>query len=789
MKNDISSQRILTTVLLIVLGVAVLVAGYSQFNANSKANSDLQLQTLLNDLESASYELIGVTQSAAVGEQSAFEQLPELDTRLDQAGQQFNAGAQELGPLQLGEFNAELQSLRSSINAMLLQRDAVLFLYNQGALLEENIPQIQQAYNTVTDVMLRSNTPSAQVAESQAQVWRAETMIGGLRQILAGSDDSERDAESFRQNVLFSSNVLQGMLDGDRLLGIDRVTATEARNALAQVQSQFAETNQSVQLVLDSTPALNDARVANDQVQALAPTILDSVSELSDSVNALAGTRTFSAGWALVSGLVAVLALFALGTLISQGTRINLRKTEETNNRNQEAILRLLDEIADLGEGDLTVKATVTEDFTGAIADSINYAIDSLRGLVSQVAETAENVANSSTQTRSTSLQLADAADHQAEEVGKATVAIKDIAENIRQVSSNATQSAAEAERSVEIASNGSAVVRNTITGMDNIREQIQDTSKRIKRLGESSQEIGEIVSLIDEIADQTNILALNASIQAAMAGEAGRGFAVVADEVQRLAERAAASTKQIETLVKTIQSDTNEAVASMEQTTTEVVRGAQLANDAGKALDEIETGSNTLAELILTISKAAQEQSEQADNIADSMTVIQDISGQTLSGTTETAGLVGELADQAGDLQASIADFKLPDASNDGVIESEIASEEEAPAIEEALAEDSLLEEDDIFGDMEGDFDPDQMRDDLAALEGEDAHEDALEDEEVSDSSEEIDDDDLEYSEDEPEDSDEDDDLEFTENFEPETDEDADEVSEEDDEEARERA
>ena len=277
--------------------------------------------------------------------------------------------------------------------------------------------------------------------------------------------------------------------------------------------------------------------------------------------------------------------------------------TKELNQRNQEAILRLLDEMGSLAEGDLTVKATVTEDITGAIADSINFAVEALRSLVSTINETAVQVAAAAQETQATAMHLAEAAEHQAQQITSASAQIKERGISIDQVSRNSAESADVAQRSVQIAAKGAEVVRQTIQGMDNIRDQIQETSKRIKRLGESSQEIGSIVELINDISEQTNILALNAAIQAASAGEAGRGFAVVADEVQRLAERASNATKRIETLVQTIQSDTNEAVVSMEQTTAEVVAGARLAEDAGLALGEIEKVSNDLADLIQNIS------------------------------------------------------------------------------------------------------------------------------------------------------------------------------------------
>ncbi|HCH26662.1 MAG TPA: methyl-accepting chemotaxis protein [Psychrobacter sp.] len=353
------------------------------------------------------------------------------------------------------------------------------------------------------------------------------------------------------------------------------------------------------------------------------------------------------------------------------------RQIQEENERNQIAILRLLDELGDLAEGDLTVNATVSEDFTGAIADSVNFAIDQLRQLVLVINSTAERVSQSSEQTQMNAVELAEASEHQAQEIAGVSAAINEMTVSIDQVSNNASESATVAQRSVAIAYNGAEVVQRSIEGMNVIRDQIQETSKRIKRLGESSQEIGDIVSLINDIADQTNVLALNAAIQASMAGEAGRGFAVVADEVQRLAERSANATKQIETLVKTIQADTNEAVVSMESTTSEVVRGARLAKDAGEALEEVQSVSNTLADLIQNISNAALQQAESAGHISHTMNVIQDITSQTSSGTMATARSIGELSEMAAALQESVTGFKI--SNDDELLDADMLESEEA--------------------------------------------------------------------------------------------------------------
>jgi twitching motility protein PilJ len=360
-----------------------------------------------------------------------------------------------------------------------------------------------------------------------------------------------------------------------------------------------------------------------------------------------------------VGGIVLVAII---GLVMIRDTRKQLTEQASQNERNQAAILQLLDEIADLAEGDLTIHASVTENFTGAIADSINFAIDQMRGLVSNINSLSRQVASAAGDTQGTAGNLSKAAENQAKEIGAASQAINEMAVSIDQVSSNAAESAAVAERAVEIASNGSEVVQATIKGMDTIRSQIQETSKRIKRLGESSQEIGDIVSLINDIADQTNILSLNAAIQASMAGDAGRGFAVVADEVQRLAERSSAATKQIAALVKTIQTDTNEAVISMEQTTSEVVGGAKRAQDAGVALEEIETTSTNLAELIQNISNAARQQAASAGHISNTMTVIQEITGQTVDTTEKTAESIGKLTQMAHEMRESVGGFNLPE-------------------------------------------------------------------------------------------------------------------------------
>jgi twitching motility protein PilJ len=337
------------------------------------------------------------------------------------------------------------------------------------------------------------------------------------------------------------------------------------------------------------------------------------------------------------------------------------------NQKNQHAIMRLLDEMSSLADGDLTVKATVTDDMTGAIADSVNFAVEQLRELVTGINITAQTVSESASETMKTTGKLAIASGQQAEQVREATDTINEMAESFDGMAERSRESSEVAQRSVAIAHSGSHMVQQTIKGMDTIRDQIQETSKRIKRLGESSQEIGDIVELINGIAEQTNILALNAAIQSASAGGAGRGFAVVADEVQRLAERATNATRRIEMLVQNIQTDTSEAIVSMESTTSEVVSGAEKAEDAGEALQRIESVSNDLSRLIEDISQEAQAQSETATQVAGQMNSIRDVSIQTSGGSKQTAQSMGRLADLVHKLSESVADFKLPKTRGSG--------------------------------------------------------------------------------------------------------------------------
>ncbi|CAN5197544.1 chemotaxis chemoreceptor PilJ [soil metagenome] len=463
----------------------------------------------------------------------------------------------------------------------------------------------------------------------------------------------------------------------------------EALELLPRIETLFMQISEEIRDAIASADVLIDGHqaarllgVAGDERYA--------------ALQGAEGAFTGAAG--LLSRAFTPLALLAL-SLIALLTMIgiyysakDMRKAAEfqarQNEANQAAILRLLDELGSLADGDLTVQATVTEDITGAIADSINYAIEALRNLVETIQESALMLDSAARETEATAAHLAEASENQSRQIAAATQAVGQMAQSIEEVSGNAERSSDVARHSVDVAHKGGDAVRRTIDGMNTIRETIQDTSKRIKRLGESSQEIGNIVELINDIAEQTNVLALNASIQASMAGESGRGFAVVADEVQRLAERSANATKQIEVLVRTIQSDTNEAVVSMERSTTDVVGGALLAENAGAALEEIEQVSNQIASLVQNISSSSRQQSAQATEFTRNMNVLSEISAQAAESTSAASSSISKLADLATQLRTSIAGFTLSDQPAD-VERAEEAGLQLAPPEKPPAAED----------------------------------------------------------------------------------------------------
>ncbi|MCC7516009.1 MAG: methyl-accepting chemotaxis protein [Pseudomonadales bacterium] len=649
-----SNPTLAALAVLLLLSLAVLVASAVRIQ---QINSGIQnFQKDMDTMRSANARMVEAMRIAMAGTELSFEEVNENFQDMEQLWSDLDGATHKAVmnsmPEQAASARDAWSRLKLDTESVYKNKDTLLQVHDVAERLKQTIPQIQEQYEGIVGKMVLVGATAQQIADASEQSLRAERLARSVDTLVSGTDDAEAAAVQFGEDAAAFSKALDTEKATMPVVAQSLNEVTALFKVVADSASSIA---QAKQVYLESSQASSRAMMGDTSA------LLQEISNLSQGAANLPEGKRWNKVFIMTSLVVlVVLALMAVILLRAGSGRLHVQEAE--NERNQTAILRLLDELADLADGDLTTTATVSEDFTGAIADSINFTIDQLRVLVSRINDTAVRVSSAAQETQGTALHLAEASDHQAQEIAGASAAVNEMAVTIDQVSANAAESAAVAERSVSIANKGAEVVQNTIQGMDNIRDQIQETSKRIKRLGESSQEIGDIVSLINDIADQTNILALNAAIQASMAGDAGRGFAVVADEVQRLAERSSAATKQIEALVKTIQTDTNEAVASMEQTTAEVVRGARLAQDAGVALEEIENVSTTLAELIQNISNAARQQASSAGHISNTMNVIQEITSQTSAGTNATARAIGHLAEMAVDLRDSVQGFKLPD-------------------------------------------------------------------------------------------------------------------------------
>ena len=469
-----------------------------------------------------------------------------------------------------------------------------------------------------------------------------------------------KDTNTFR-------DVLGALSKGSEAMRISPAGDPETKEKLVELDAAFKEYQEAVAGILGNMQKLVQAKQAGSSIFRDSVPLLKATTGLA---NAYAAGIAASATNTWVISIFSVLAVAMLGLMVKvfnddSATRREQAErerhvAEQSKNASQEAILRLMNEMGDLADGDLTVRATVTEDITGAIADSVNYTIEELGVLVRRINDAAGRVASASAAAQKTSNELLVATERQSQEIQQAGNNVLDMAKSMNQVSSEAMESAQVARHSLDAAQKGAEAVENSIKGMNEIRDQIQETSKRIKRLGESSQEIGEIVELISDITEQTNVLALNAAIQAASAGEAGRGFTVVAEEVQRLAERSGEATKQIAAIVKTIQTDTQDAVSAMENSTRGVVDGAKLSDAAGQALQEISSVSTNLASLIESISSATQQQAENATRVAQNMQGILQVTEQTTVGTKQTAVSIGQLAELAVELKGSVSGFKV---------------------------------------------------------------------------------------------------------------------------------
>jgi twitching motility protein PilJ len=644
-KSDKSSAF---TILAALLAVSLLAAAALTYLSAPGANS----------ADGNAAALAALSQAIPLHATSAVNGSAEDFARLEADLQKLANLRSSAGALGVPGGAAPWDNLANNAAAILAKRAEIGAINSAAAAVAQRMPAMLAASNELLD---RSGA-TAIVQEFQRRGAAVQMAIGSLA-ASAVQGTAAATSQLIATDMTYLRMVVDALAGNGSNLDVRPLDIATRDTVLAPISDALAAMASPVQTAVQAVANLDglDASIAG--VSSAASGLLDT--EFSSSGDG--GSAFLQQPW-LLPGILALALLLLVGLVLlhakSSIFKRTAREQAEQNERNQQAILRLLDELGSLADGDLTVEATVTEDITGAIADSINYAIEKLRELVATINETAIMVDSAAKQTESTAVHMARAADTQTREISAATESIVSMAGSIEEVSGNAERSSDVARHSVDVAHKGGEAVRRTIDGMNAIRETIQETSKRIKRLGESSQEIGNIVELINDIAEQTNILALNASIQASMAGEAGRGFAVVADEVQRLAERSTNATKQIEVLVRTIQADTNEAVVSMERSTTDVVGGALLAENAGAALDEIEQVSNQIASLVQNISGSARQQAGAAADVTRRTTKLREISDQTGKATTATAASISKLSELASQLRKTVAGFTLPNSA-----------------------------------------------------------------------------------------------------------------------------
>src|SRR3989440_162624 len=654
--------RLVALVLLIDAALVVYDARQATFNTIYVAT--------VGKLRMLSQRLAKAAQQASQGNRDAFKQLRESRDEFAvlvqllagggaAGGVDLPATPESVRPL-LGALQNEWKKTERNAGLVIREEANLVSLGAAVRAINDNNPALLELADEIAALSVQSGGSARQNAIAGHLVMLTQRMAKNANTMLAGDVVDPELACLLGKYTNTFRDLVHGLLQGNDALRIARVSDAELRGKLGELETAFKQYQAGVSQILGNMQRLVNAKRATRDIFNDSETLLGAAEQLAGGYDGLLAQRTLNFGAMAAMSLLALLLLLLIGKAWVNDSRRRAEESEGHNKANQDAILRLLDEIGNLANGDLTVRAKVTEDITGAIADSINYTIDELRRLVAGITSAAQHVTTATQEAQTVTSQLLHAAHKQVTEIQGTGQSVAHMAQSMNQVSASANDSVKVAETSVRAAGKGAQAVQNAIRGMNEIRDQIQETSKRIKRLGESSQEIGEIVQLISDITEQTNVLALNAAIQAASAGEAGRGFTVVAEEVQRLAERSGEATKHIGAIVKSIQRDTQDAVDAMERSTRGVVEGTRTADEADQALRQIEKISNRLAELIGGISNAARAQAASADQVAGKMKIILGVTQLTTEGTKKTAASATRLTQLADGLKSSVAGFKL---------------------------------------------------------------------------------------------------------------------------------
>ena len=669
-------QRLLS----ILLALALVVLAAMVYWTVSQTDRGARQVGAIGQSLMQSQRLAKSVSQALVGSPEAFPELKESSAALSSNVHGLQNGDDNVTALgdaysaEMGKIVPLVDRAEKNAAAVLAQQKTLTQVGTSLRSVSRQSSDLLEVAETVSSLKLQQNAPAAEISAAGQLVMLTQRIGKSANEFLTMEGVSPEAVFLLGKDLNSFKEIAEGLLNGSQELRLAPAKDEQTRERLTALLKMYEETRTQAGGILGNLQGLVSAREAQTAIVADSEPLRKDLEALQDKLSGAAGLGLSSLLMLLIPAAIALLAAVGLAYVQLHESRQRQMMAEQqrhsaemqqqegkrVNDANQAAILRLMNELQTVAEGDLTQEATVTEDITGAIADSVNYTVEELRSLVGNVQSTATRVAQTTAKVETTSTELLATSTEQLREIRETGQSVLEMATRINDVSAQAQESASVARQSLEAAESGLTAVQNAIGGMNSIRDQIQETSKRIKRLGESSQEIGEITELIADITEQTNVLALNAAIQAASAGEAGRGFSVVAEEVQRLAERSGDATRQIAALVKAIQTDTQDAVAAMERSTQGVVEGARLSDNAGTALSEIDRVSRRLADLIEQISSSASKEADQANEVASNIQHIFAVTEQTGESTRSTANQVRELARMADELRQSVARFKI---------------------------------------------------------------------------------------------------------------------------------
>jgi twitching motility protein PilJ len=672
------------SVLFPLIALSLLLAFLFMWLDSARSTGRTDQAQLVGDSQMHVQRLAKAAPNALRGQPDAFRQLDESRMHLTQATAALQSGG-VVGVARVPAIEPAMQASMQTLaetwkrteqaaSTLLKQRPQLVAIAAGARAIEDATPRLTELTEQVLALKVASGGSASEVAAAAQLMALTQRLSRNAAALAAGGAATPEVSAVIARDATAWRDIVDGLLLGNDGRRLAPPRDAETRQRLAELKATFLGIQNPIGTLIDGIATLQAARAAEQRIAGDSEPLRDALSGIAAGLGAERGGGRLHQGIVALFLVVAVLAAIALGLVHYQdmhrrAAEADLQRAEaerleqeakRANDQNQAAILRLMNELQEVADGDLTVQATVSEDITGAIADSVNYTVEELRDLVSRINTTAELVNRASSEAQEISSRLQAASAQQSREIRETGESVLRMATQINEVSASASESASVARQSLRAAEQGRRAVQNSIAGMNGIRDQIQETAKRIKRLGESSQEIGEIVELISDITEQTNVLALNAAIQAASAGEAGRGFTVVAEEVQRLAERSAEATKQISALIRTIQTDTQDAVAAMERSTQGVVAGTRLSDDAGNALGDIGRVSSRLAEMIEAISTTTSEQAASAGTVAHSIQRILLVTEQTNEGTQQTAGSIQQLAELARELKNSVSRFRV---------------------------------------------------------------------------------------------------------------------------------